>query len=104
MMNTTQSVASMTCRECGIDCQPFRQASERLAWVWTAARCRKWTYTEDHKRTLDGYLPEAKVTLALQLLLGAISIRSTERITNLDRNTIMSLLVRARRTMRRRHG
>jgi hypothetical protein len=44
---------------------------------------------------LGGYLPEGKVTLALQLLLEGNSIRSTERITNLDRNTIMSLLVRA---------
>jgi hypothetical protein len=44
---------------------------------------------------LGGYLPESKVTLALQLLLEGNSIRSTERITNLDRNTIMSLLVRA---------
>jgi IS1 family transposase len=41
------------------------------------------------------YIPQDKAVLALQLLLEGNSIRSTERITNLDRNTIMSLLVRA---------
>jgi hypothetical protein len=33
--------------------------------------------------------------MVLQLLLEGNSIRSTERITGLDRNTIMSLLVKA---------
>jgi IS1 family transposase len=41
------------------------------------------------------YISQEKAVLALQLLLEGNSIRSTERITNLDRNTIMSLLVRA---------
>jgi IS1 family transposase len=41
------------------------------------------------------YVPQDKAVLALQLLVEGNSIRSTERITNLDRNTIMSLLVRA---------
>lgn len=40
-------------------------------------------------------IPQDRAVLALQLLLEGNSIRSTERITNLDRNTIMSLLVRA---------
>ncbi len=41
------------------------------------------------------YVPQEKAVLTLQLLTEGNSIRSTERITNLDRNTIMSLLVRA---------
>jgi IS1 family transposase len=41
------------------------------------------------------YIPEDRAVLALQLLLEGNSIRSTERITMLDRNTIMSLLVLA---------
>jgi IS1 family transposase len=41
------------------------------------------------------YIPQEKAVLALQLLLEGNSIRSTERITGLDRNTIMSLLVKA---------
>jgi transposase-like protein/IS1 family transposase len=93
MMNTTQSVVSMMCKDCGIDCQRFGKHRNGLR-RFRCPQCKK-TYTEDHTRTLGGYLPEAKVTLALQLLLEGNSIRSTERITNLDRNTIMSLLVRA---------
>ena len=38
--------------------------------------------------------------LALQLLLEGNSIRSTERITKIDRNTIMRLLVLAGQRMR----
>ena len=41
------------------------------------------------------YIPEDRAVLALQLLLEGNSIRSTERITKLDRNTIMRLLVLA---------
>jgi IS1 family transposase len=41
------------------------------------------------------YIPWEKALLALQLLLEGNSIRSTERISGLDRNTIMSVLVLA---------
>jgi hypothetical protein len=41
------------------------------------------------------YIPQAKALLALQLLLEGNSIRSTQRITGLDQNTIMTLLVKA---------
>ena len=57
--------------------------------------CKK-TYTETHERTLGTmYIPQAKAVLALQLLLEGNSIRSTERITQLDRNTIMRMLLLA---------
>lgn len=57
--------------------------------------CKK-TYTEAHSRVLDTmYIPQAKAVLALQLLLEGNSIRSTERITGLDRNTLMSMLMKA---------
>ena len=41
------------------------------------------------------YVPQDKALLAVQLLLEGNSIRSTERITGLDRNTIMKVLVLA---------
>jgi IS1 family transposase len=40
-------------------------------------------------------IPEDHAVLTLQLLLEGNSIRSTERITKVDRNTIMTLLVLA---------
>jgi hypothetical protein len=41
------------------------------------------------------YISQDRAVMALQLLLEGNSIRSTERITNLDRNTIMRLLLLA---------
>jgi IS1 family transposase len=41
------------------------------------------------------YIPQAKAVLALQLLLEGNSLRSTQRITGLDVNTIMTLLLKA---------
>jgi IS1 family transposase len=41
------------------------------------------------------YVSQDRAVLALQLLLEGNSIRSTERITGMDRNTIMSLLLKA---------
>ncbi len=83
----------MNCESCGARCQKFGAHRNGLR-RFRCLPCKR-TYTEQHERLLGGYLPDAKVTLALQLLLEGNSIRSTERITGLDRNTIMSLLVRA---------
>jgi transposase-like protein/IS1 family transposase len=83
----------MKCGACGSRCQRFGVHRNGLR-RFRCLPCKR-TYTEQHERLLGGYLPDAKVTLALQLLLEGNSIRSTERITGLDRNTIMSLLVRA---------
>ena len=58
-------------------------------------KCKR-TFTEPHTRTLGQmYIPWEKALLALQLLLEGNSIRSTERISGLDRNTIMRALVLA---------
>ncbi len=91
MVSTVKPV--MNCESCGARCQRFGLHRNGLR-RFRCLPCKR-TYTEPHERLLGGYLPDAKVTLALQLLLEGNSIRSTERITNLDRNTIMSLLVRA---------
>lgn len=100
MMNDTQSVQTMICRDCGIDCQRFGKHRNGLR-RFRCSNCKK-TYTESHERTLGTmYIPQDRVVLALQLLLEGNSIRSTERITNLDRNTIMRMLVRAGEKCRR---
>ncbi len=55
--------------------------------------CRK-TYTEEHKRPLgEMTVPVEKAVLALQLLIEGTSVRSTERISGLHRDTILRLLV-----------
>jgi IS1 family transposase len=57
--------------------------------------CKK-TYTEPHKRLIeDMTITDEKALLALKLMVEGNSLRSTGRITGLDINTLMKLLVRA---------
>ena len=84
----------MSCQECGGKCQRFGKHRNRLR-RFRCPKCRK-TFTEPHERTLGTmYTPQDKALLAVQLLLEGNSIRSTERITGLDRNTIMKVLILA---------
>jgi transposase-like protein len=94
MVNETKTAQTMACETCNVDCQRFGKHRNGLC-RFRCPKCKR-TYTEPHKRVLDTmYIPEDRAVLALQLLLEGNSIRSTERITKLDRNTIMSLLVLA---------
>src|SRR6202167_1275817 len=94
MMNAAKDAISMTCQSCNADCQRFGKHRNGLR-RFRCPNCKK-TYTEAHKRVLDTmYIPQEKAVLALRLLLEGNSIRSTERITELDRNTLMSMLVKA---------
>jgi len=57
--------------------------------------CRK-TFAELQDKPLNNmYLPMDKAVLCLQLLVEGNSVRSTERITGVNRNTILDLLVLA---------
>ncbi len=84
----------MTCQTCNVECQRFGKHRNGLR-RFRCPKCLK-TYTEAHRRTLDTmYIPQEKAVLALRLLLEGNSLRSTQRITELDINTLMSLLVKA---------
>jgi transposase-like protein/IS1 family transposase len=94
MMNETQSVNGMTCEACAVMCQRFGKHRNGLR-RFRCPQCQR-TYTEPHNRVLDTmYISTDRAVLALQLLLEGNSIRSTERICGMDRNTIMSLIVKA---------
>ena len=94
MTSTDKTETTMSCGACNVSCQRFGKHRNGLR-RFRCPQCKR-TYTESHRRTLDTmYISEDRAVLALQLLLEGNSIRSTERITKLDRNTIMSLLVRA---------
>jgi transposase-like protein/IS1 family transposase len=87
-------VHSMACVACSKPCQRFGQHRNGLS-RFRCPKCRK-TYTEPHTRTLGQmFASRDKVMLALQLLLEGNSIRSTQRITGLDQNTIMKALALA---------
>lgn len=84
----------MTCPTCQIECRRFGKHRNGLQ-RFHCAECGK-TYTEKHKRPLDNMtVPLEKAALALQLLIEGNSIRSTERITNLHRDTILRLMILA---------
>ena len=94
MVSNIKNGFLMDCGACGKPCQRFGKHRNGLR-RFRCSQCKR-TYTEPHQRMLGSmYVPAAKATLALQLLLEGNSIRSTERITQLDRNTIMRLLVLA---------
>jgi transposase-like protein/IS1 family transposase len=94
MMSQTKDAPLMTCPDCKIECVRFgfhRNGLRRF-------RCQKChrTYTEAHTQTLgEMNISWEKALLALQLLLEGNSVRSTSRITGLDKNTILKALVLA---------
>lgn len=94
MTNIIKAAQILACEACKIDCQRFGTHRNGLR-RFRCPKCKK-TYTEAHERTLGSmYVPADRAALAVQLLIEGNSIRSTERITNLDRNTIMRVLVLA---------
>jgi transposase-like protein/IS1 family transposase len=82
----------MVCHNCQIEAKKFgkdRKGNQRFRCL----SCRK-TFQEPKEKPLGGmYLPLEKAVLCLQLLVEGNSIRSTERITGVNRNTILDLLI-----------
>ncbi len=94
MMSTAKADMTMTCEACNVDCQRFGKHRNGLR-RFRCPVCKR-TFTEPHKRTLGAmYTSQEKAILASRLLLEGNSIRSTERITELDRTTIAKMLVLA---------
>ncbi len=93
MKKKEKTTMTMTCEDCNIRCQRFGKHRNGLL-RFRCPQCKR-TYTEPHTQTLGMYIPQEKAVMVIQLLLEGNSIRSTERITGLDRNTIMKLLVLA---------
>src|SRR5579871_5683095 len=94
-MNGTAKVdLTMTCVDCLINCQRFGKHRNGLQ-RFRCPSCYK-TFTEPHKPALEGsYISQDRIVLALRLLIEGNSLRSTERITGLDINTLMKILVKA---------
>jgi transposase-like protein/IS1 family transposase len=84
----------MGCPDCKTTCQRFGKHRNGLR-RFRCPQCKK-TYTEPHKQMVEGMtISDDKVLLALELMVEGHSLRSTERITGLDINTLMKFLVRA---------
>jgi transposase-like protein/IS1 family transposase len=94
MMSTEKLEKTMVCGACSVQCQRFGSHRNGLR-RFRCPQCKR-TYTEPHTRTLDTmYIPEEKAVLVTRLLLEGNSIRSSERISGLDRTTIARLLILA---------
>ena len=94
MMNETKSDKTMTCEACNVICQRYGKHRNGLR-RFRCPQCNR-TYTESHERTLGAmYITADKASTRIRLLIEGNSMRVHERITGLDINTLMSLLVRA---------
>lgn len=81
----------MTCHNCQIAAVKIgkdRKGNQR----YRCNNCRKSFQELKDKMLGNMYLPEAKALMCLQLLVEGSSIRSIERVTGVNRNTILSLL------------
>jgi len=91
--NSADLSGGMIC-SCGAACGRFGRHRNGLQ-RFRCATCKR-TYTEAHERLFGSMtVDEDKALLAIQLLVEGNSLRSSERITGIDRNTIMRLLVLA---------
>ena len=85
----------MTCVRCQHQaCKRFGYFGKRRVQRWRCTSCKS-TFCEPHTRlTRDAMTstPDAAAR-AIQCLIEGCSIRSTERLTGLNRNTIMRLLI-----------
>jgi len=85
----------MTCTKCQHQiCKKFGYFGKRRIQRWRCTSCNS-TFCEPHQKlTRDTMLanPQAAES-ALHCLLEGCSIRSTERLTGINRNTIMRLLI-----------
>ncbi len=84
----------MTCHNCKTECRMFgktRKGQQR----YQCSQCRK-TYSDPRNEHLGGmYTPPEKVEAVITLLVEGCSIRSIQRITGVDQNTVMKILVLA---------
>jgi transposase-like protein len=90
---------AMNCSQCKVECRPFGRHRNGLR-RFRCGSCKK-TYTEPHRPRVETNplgelrMPMEKAVLALQLLVEGSSVRTTERITGLHRDTILGRLVHA---------
>ena len=85
---------AMVCHDCNCDCKKHGKDRNQCQRY----RCRKCgkTFVEAQVKPLgDMRLPMDKAVFALKLLLEGMSIRATERLTGIHRDTLLALVVTA---------
>ena len=93
MKSAEKAEITMTCESCEVKCQRFGMHRNGLR-RFRCPECHK-TYTEAHRPALEGsYVSQERIVLALRLMVEGNSLRSCQRITGLDLNTLMKILVK----------
>src|SRR5690349_9103705 len=83
--------AHVTCPTCNAQTKKFGKDRNGLQ-RYRCLSCKK-TFLEPHKRPLDDMrLPMEKAVSVVQHLVEGCSIRTTERITGVEKRTILTLL------------
>lgn len=84
----------MTCGACEVDCKRFG-VNRNGTLRFRCPNCRK-TFSEPRKSLLGNMtVPAEKVLAILNLFIEGTSVRSTERLTGVHRDTILKVLVAA---------
>jgi transposase-like protein/IS1 family transposase len=84
----------MTCHNCRTECKRAGKHRNGLQ-RFRCTQCNK-SFTEPHERPLDEMrLPIEKAEAILKLLVEGVSVRAIERLTEVHRDTILRLLVKA---------
>jgi len=94
MVKESESLKTMTCKTCKVACKRFginRNGTVRFR----CTDCRK-TYSEPRKSLLGNMtVSTEKALMILNLFIEGTSVRSTERLTGVHRDTILRVLVAA---------
>jgi transposase-like protein/IS1 family transposase len=84
----------MTCHNCEVEAKKSGKTAKGLQ-RFKCNQCNK-TFSEIQNKPLDNmYLPLPKATMILNMLLEGMSIRSVQRLTGVEKKTILKLLVLA---------
>src|ERR1700733_4776393 len=94
MVREQKAALTMTCPQCRMRCHAHGRNRNGLR-RFLCPECKK-TLTEPHRLTLgEMYVSEEKAFMVVKLLIEGNSIRSPQRITGVDQNTIMKILTLA---------
>lgn len=86
---------NVTCHVCNVTCKKFGRYGRLKTQRYRCGVCRR-TFSEPKPSPIGAMrIPIEKAEQVLNCLLEGCSIRSTERLTGINRNTIMSLLLEA---------
>jgi transposase-like protein/IS1 family transposase len=92
---------AMTCIRCKHQtCKRFGTYGRRKIQRWRCQSC-KATFCEPHSKVGNHYIAPERVEQILSMMLEGVSIRAISRLTDVDKNTILSLLETAGENCRR---